>query len=215
MVARTAAHENTQELNSPWLPAGEREKAREQKTEAVQDMALSMFIEQGYHHVTMVEVARRLNVTKPALYNYFKSKEDLLYSCWMSGYERLMKRISDEVGFGKDSLASLQALIRIYAVTMTTSYGKSLVLFDARDMDEQNRRVIRDGKRELDTIFRALISQGVADGSIAKTDVKMTAFAIAGALNWIGHWYKPEGPMSPEQIGDDFAKRLTALLPKP
>lgn len=215
MVSRTAAHDTAQDNNSPWLPAEGREKAREQKIEAVQDMALSLFVEQGYHHVTMVDVARRLNVTKPALYNYFKSKEDLLYSCWMSGYQRLQQRIADEVGADKTSLASLQALIRIYAVTMTTSYGKSLVLLDDRDMDEKNRRVIRDGKRELDATFRSLIAQGIADGSIAKTDVKMTAFAITGAVNWIGHWYKPEGPMKPQQIGDDFAMRLTAALPKP
>lgn len=209
MVTRAA----TEERLSPWLPAGERERAREQKIEAVQDMALSMFIEQGYHHVTMVDVAKRLHVTKPALYNYFSSKEELLYSCWMAGYERLQKRIADEVPFGKTALAALRALIRIYAETMTTSYGKSLVLLDDRDMDEKSRRIIRDGKRELDGIFRDLIARGIADGSVVTNDVKMTAFAITGALNWIGHWYKPDGPMTPEAIGADFAMRLSAALP--
>ena len=34
--------------------------------------------------------------------------------------------------------------------------------------------------------------------------------AILGALNWIGHWYKPDGALSPDQIADDFAIRLTA-----
>jgi len=207
-LTRSAANENA----SPWLPAEDREKARDQKMEAVQDMALTLFIEQGYHHVTMNEVAERLNVTKPALYNYFRSKEDILYSCWMSGHERLQQRISAELGAGGSGLSRLRRLVRVYAETMTTTYGKSLVLLDERDMDDMNRRTILARKRDLDGVFRALIAEGVADGSIRPTDPRMTAFAIAGALNWIGHWHRADGPMTPEEIGEDFALRLTAGL---
>ena len=32
---------------------------------------------------------------------------------------------------------------------------------------------------------------------------------LLGALNWIGHWYKPDGELSPDQIAGDFAARLT------
>lgn len=206
-MTRSAANENA----SPWLPAEDREKARDQKIEAVQDMALTLFIEQGYHHVTMNEVAERLNVTKPALYNYFRSKEDILYSCWMSGHERLQQRVGAELGEGS-GLARLRRLIRIYAETMTTTYGKSLVLLDDRDLDEINRRAILERKRNLDGLFRKLIADGVADGSIRPTDPRMAAFAIAGALNWIGHWHRVDGPMTPEKIAEDFAQRLTAGL---
>lgn len=207
-MTRPAANENT----SPWLPVGEREKARDHKVEAVRDAALILFMDQGYHHVTMHDVAERLNVTKPALYNYFRSKEDILYSCWMSGYKQLLRRIETDVDASKDGLERLRALIRIYAETMTTTYGKSLALVDDRDLDATNRKIIQQCKRDLDVVFRGMIASGITDGSIGPTDVKMTAFAIAGALNWIGHWHRPEGPMSPEDIGADFAIRLTAGL---
>ena len=208
LLARSAANESA----SPWLPAEDREKMRDQKMEAVQDMALALFIEQGYHHVKMSEVAERLNVTKPALYNYFRSKEDILYSCWVSGHERLQQRIREEIGATGSGLERLRRLIRIYAETMTTTYGKSLVRLDDRDMDETNRRAILQRKREIDGVFRDLIAAGIADGSIRATDVRMAAFAIAGALNWIGHWHRTDGPLSPEEIGKDFALRLTAGL---
>lgn len=207
-LTRAAEIEN----ESPWLPAVERERERDQKIEAVRDMALTLFIEQGYHHVTMHDVAERLNVTKPALYNYFRGKEYILYSCWMSGYKQLLKRIENEISPSNNGLMRLQDMIRIYAETMTTTYGKSLSLIDERDLEPANRRKIRQCKRDLDRMFRSMIEAGVADGSIAPTDVKMAAFAIAGALNWIGHWHQPEGPMSAEAIGADFAIRLTTGL---
>ncbi len=49
---------------------------------------------------------------------------------------------------------------------------------------------IRDLKIEIDQGIRRLLREGVKDGSIQPCDVKMTAFALAGALNWIAHWYR-------------------------
>ena len=55
-------------------------------------------------------------------------------------------------------------------------------------------------------------SNGIADGSIRPCDPKMTAFAIAGSLNWIGHWFQRDGAMSAEAIADEFTQRLTEGL---
>ena len=74
---------------------------------------------------------------------------------------------------------------------MTTDYGKSLVRFDVRDLTEHNRKIVRLAKKKIDQAFRDYIGQGIKDGSIRPCDVKLSAFAIAGSLNWIGHWYQP------------------------
>jgi hypothetical protein len=52
--------------------------------------------------------------------------------------------------------------------------------------------------------MRALIEAGVADGSIRNCDAKMTAFALAGALNWMGHWYREDASLNPTEIAEKF-----------
>src|SRR5262249_30175219 len=64
-------------------------------------------------------------------------------------------------------------------------------------------------KKRIDTTFRRYISAGVADGSIRGCDPKLAAFAIAGSLNWIGHWYRRDGALSPSAIAGEFTARLT------
>jgi hypothetical protein len=32
----------------------------------------------------------------------------------------------------------------------------------------------------------------------------MTAFALAGALNWMGHWYREDASLKPQEIADRF-----------
>ena len=40
-------------------------------------MAVRLFFKDGYHRTPLARVAERLNITKPALYNYFRSKEEI------------------------------------------------------------------------------------------------------------------------------------------
>ena len=201
--------------NSPWLPFESRRRARDEKREAVLRTAVQLFLEQGYHRATLNEVADRLNITKPALYNYFRSKEDILFECWVMGQERVEDQIAEIESANENGLATLRMLVRAYAATMASDFGASLVRFNVADLSEANQKTTLAGKRRIDRTFRNAIKQGITDGSIKPCDVKLTAFAILGALNWIGHWYKPGGELSPDQIADDFAIRLTADIAKP
>lgn len=201
---------------SPWLPFESRRRARDEKREAVLQTAVQLFLEQGYHHATLTEVAERLNITKPALYNYFRSKDEILFECWAVGQERVDEAIAEISISGGSGLDKLRKLIRAYCEVMATDFGASLVRFDVRDLAEKNRRVVRDAKRSIDRTFRGYITDGVADGSITPCDAKLSAFAIAGSLNWIGHWYRPGGTLPANAVAAEFATRLTeGLINKP
>lgn len=199
---------------SPWLPFESRRHARDEKREAVLRAAVQLFLERGYHRATLNEVADRLNITKPALYNYFRSKEDILYECWAIGQERVEDRITEVAATNGSGLTRLRLMVRAYGQIMASDFGASLVRFNVSDLSEQNKKVTLAGKRRIDHAFRSYITQGIADGSIKSCDVKLTAFAILGALNWIGHWYKSGGELSPDRIAEDFAIRLTADIAK-
>ncbi|NEW69242.1 TetR/AcrR family transcriptional regulator [Streptomyces rhizosphaericus] len=46
----------------------------------IHQVALDVFSERGYEKATLREIAERLEVTRPALYYHYKSKEDILAS---------------------------------------------------------------------------------------------------------------------------------------
>ena len=202
--------------SSPWMPFESRRRARDEKREAVLRTAVRLFLEQGYHRATLNEVAERLNITKPALYNYFRSKDEILFECWALGQERVDEFIAEINAGDGTGLAKLRKLVRAYAEVMATDFGASLVRFDPRDLTDKNSRIVRAAKKSIDRTFRNYIAEGIADGSIKPCDPKLSAFAIAGSLNWIGHWFQRGGALSAEAIADDFAVRLTeGLAAKP
>ena len=198
--------------SSPWMPFESRRRARDEKREAVLRTAVQLFLEQGYHRATLNEVAERLNITKPALYNYFRGKEEILFECWSLGQEQVDGFIAAINAGGGTGLAKLRKLIRAYAEVLATDFGASLVRFDPRDLGEKNSRTVRAAKRSIDHTFRKYIANGIADGSIKPCDPKLSAFAIAGSLNWIGHWFQRDGALSAEAIAENFAVQLTEGL---
>ena len=54
----------------------------------------------------------------------------------------------------------------------------------------------------MDGCFRKLIEQGIADKSIAPCDSRVAAFSAAGAVNWIGHWWKPGARWSAREAAE-------------
>jgi AcrR family transcriptional regulator len=198
--------------SSPWMPFESRRRARDEKREAVLRTAVQLFLEQGYHRATLNEVAERLHITKPALYNYFRGKEEILFECWSLGQEQVDGFIAAINAGGGTGLAKLRKLIRAYAEVLATDFGASLVRFDPRDLAEKHSRTVRAAKRSIDRTFRKYVADGIADGSIKPCDPKLSAFAIAGSLNWIGHWFQRDGALSAEVIAENFAVQLTEGL---
>lgn len=197
---------------SPWAPFEDRRRARDEKKYAVLRMAAQLFLDVGYHRATLNDVAARLNITKPALYNYFRSKEEILEECYRLGQQMAEEAIAAIDAEGGDGLTRLRKLIRAYALLMTIDFGMCLVRLDDRELSDEAHRRVRAEKRQDDLAFRKYVEAGVADGSIVECDPKLAAFAIAGSLNWIGHWYREGGVYSADQIANHFADLLTTGL---
>ena len=70
----------------------------------------------------------------------------------------------------------------------------------------------RDLKREIDQAMRQMIEDGVADGSIYAPDVRLTAFALAGSLNWIPRWYNADGTLTAAEVATGIVDTLIVGL---
>lgn len=67
------------------------ENIRKEKKEIIKSAALELFANDGYHVTSISKIARKAGISKGLMYNYFKSKEDLLSSI----FHDIMKRIMD------------------------------------------------------------------------------------------------------------------------
>lgn len=66
------------------------EVIRKESRQKILDAALEVFAQQGYHSATVDAIAKKAGVSKGLMYNYFKSKEDMLNELMIGMMESLM-----------------------------------------------------------------------------------------------------------------------------
>jgi AcrR family transcriptional regulator len=200
---------------SPWTGSRERERQRENKRDAVILAAARAFRERGYHNTSLDDIAARLNVTKPTLYYYVSNKEQMLFECFRAGLDRIASvfaELREADSSGRDRLITV---VRRYAHAITSDFGWCMVRAEDQDLSPAMSRRIKQLKSEIDQGIRRLIREGIADGSIGECDPKMTAFALAGALNWIAHWYRDDDTLSATEIAERFVETFEkGLMPR-
>ncbi len=200
----------------PWKAFQVRHRSMESKRDAVLLTAAHLFLEHGYQKTSMSLLASRLNITKPALYYYFRNKEEILVECYRAGIadiEAHLDRSNPAPGTGLDHL---RAFVLAYATAVLThEFGRCVAMIEDSELSDEGRREVRDLKRRLDVSLRALVDDAIADGSLAPCHPMLVSFAVAGAINWIGTWYKPAGQLGPEEIAVQYTQILTGgLIPQ-
>lgn len=199
-------------VGNPWAPTKDRAGQRALKRDAVLRTAAQLFSEKGYAASTLDEVAVRLGVSKPTVYYYVDSKDTILFECVHTGLEMLQQAIRKVDAAGGRAIDKLEAAMRAYVAIVTQDFGMCVIRVGEDPLPPASRHKLRRMKAALDNEFRELIRLGIAEGSIAPCDPKLAAFTVAGALSWIGRWYRPDGDLAPEAIANQAIALLTRGL---
>jgi len=197
---------------SPFPTAQQREKDRDAKRHALLLAAARMFNTRGFHAASLDDVAASVGVTKPTIYHYLGNKERVLIECMRIGLIRLQEAADDANRTEGSGMEKLRAFLIGYAQVNMSEFGQCVIrtgdeLLSAEGLDE-----LRALKRPIDSAMRGFLTEGMADRSIIKGDVKLIAFGLAGALNWPGRWYKPSGELSPQTIAEQLTEFLVSGL---
>jgi AcrR family transcriptional regulator len=186
-----------------------RKRKPELKREAVLLTAAHLFLKRGYRRTSMEDIADQLEITKPALYHYFTSKDDILVGCYSHGIANILARLDHADKAIGSGLEKTRAFLMAWIEVVTTlEFGQCVVTLDDNELTPAARRQVRRLKRRIDRTLRQTISEGVADGTIKPCDVRLVAFAFGGAINSIGSWYDPSGKLN----SSEFANAYTGIL---
>ncbi len=171
------------------------------------EAAAGMFAEKGFGGTNLQDVADSLNISRSALYYYFKSKEDILASL-----------VEEVTLFSRDHrTASATQLDFNPGETLrhiVFNHAKWLldhrIAFRVIDRNDGNlrlatRRAHDRAKRAIFRSFARTLKRGIELGHFRSADPNITALAIIGMCNWTAWWFTPEGRMSPFEVAEMIA----------
>ncbi|EPY2306251.1 TetR/AcrR family transcriptional regulator [Clostridium sporogenes] len=165
-----------------------RNKYPEETIERILDVSLKLFLEKGYEHTTIQDIVEALEgLSKGAIYHHFKSKDEIVDAVcekvfsennWFStlkedkklnGLQKIQKLFSN----------SIVDNTQIQMLPITSS-----LLKNPKFLAKQVEQTLTQGS----TLFKELIEEGVADGSIKTDSPKELAEVILLLTNI---WWNP------------------------
>jgi AcrR family transcriptional regulator len=93
------------------MPTGLRERKKQQTRELIAETARGLFAQRGFEAVTVAEIARAADVSTQTVFNYFPTKEDLVYWRLESFEAELLATIRDRPP-GESALTAFGRFVR-------------------------------------------------------------------------------------------------------
>jgi len=176
--------------------------------------AAASFNFKGYHATSLTEIATSLGVTKAALYHYFPNKNSLLAACFEHSMEVALASLERGRKEGKNGRDRLVLTISGYVSQLIDELNCGVGLMEEQALDPGDRAKLVRQRDKFERALRALVKEGIDDGSVVPCDPKLAIFVILGAMNWVPKWFKANGAWKPEQLtlalGQIFERALSS-----
>jgi AcrR family transcriptional regulator len=171
---------------APTRPAL-RERYDRRRQRAVYQAA-KVFARNGYDQTTMQELASTMGMATGALYHYFGAKEQLLRAICDQLMEPLLQR----------------AQVRMWVAHVVEHRDHMLVFQQERHVIESGPswRGVRASRKAFERLVADLLDRALAGGG--ENHARLTLLALLGMVNHTAQWYRPRGPLSPEQIAGGY-----------
>lgn len=155
---------------------------RESSRTEILDAALELFAKNGFHATSISQIAEKAGISKGLMYNYFKSKDELLKNIIEEGFH-MLDELMAEISTESEPRRVLKKIIHlsIQHIKSNITYWKlymSLILQSAAQKDIEKLMISfrEETSNELSQIFKAM----------GEKDPYLKAFALGTQLDGIG-----------------------------
>jgi AcrR family transcriptional regulator len=193
-------------------PVGMRAELEMFKRERILKEMIELFQERGFRDVTLDALAERLKVTKPFIYQFFDSKQQLIATVYERGAQQLLASIEGYLDSELPAAKRLHDFVRSFALQNIESRAISAVFSqEEAELPPEALKSIRAIHRQFDNKLASLIEDGIKAGEFSVQEPHIAGLAISGMVRWVHRWFQ-DGRLSAAEIAALFADYALNLV---
>ena len=194
---------------SPTPPSGNADDKREQTLQ----VAEALCDRQGYTQATIGQIVGLLGVTKPFVYYYFRSKQEI--------FETLSWRPTvacfTSMDFAPDDTRPAHAKVMegMERLIRTTLQHHPAAFFPYREPQVFRPEYLAAQKRLAHHFYSrlcALLEEARRDGMLDFRETRITAQAACSLPGFLYNWYRPDGRLGAEEVVQELTGLVARML---
>lgn len=173
-----------------------------------------LFRAKGFEATSVRDIAAATGLQSGSWVYHFKTKQDILAAVMEEGLQRALERIE---AIGREQLSPrehFRSLLRAHLETILAP-GQDFIpvlLYEWRALAKKSRPHVVALQRRYEAVWDKVIAQLQRSGEWAQP-TRIDRLLMFGALNWMAHWYRPDGPFDVAQLADE-AERFFLRAPR-
>lgn len=187
----------------------------------IMDAAAEEFMRSGFDSTSIDDIARVLGQTKGFVYYHFRSKVEIFFAVYERGMEMVREEVAPYATSGGTGLERLHRMSMAHLVNLIEKLPYHDVVHQGIEqrlrmrLTEPERETLiglnslRDGYEEL---FRGIVAEGVADGSIRELPIPAATRTLLGGLNAVDIWYRKERSLESASVQELASAVVDVLL---
>lgn len=165
--------------------------SRQLVTSELLDKATELFAEKGYESTTLLDIANALGISRPALYHYVSSKEELL-SMLVEQVSQGLAKVLESLS-AREDLSPTEKLVDVVTVMVRqrAEHPDQFRILDRSEavLPEPAGEEHREAKRKVLRGVVAVIESGIAAKEFRPVDSRTAALSLLGMCNWVAWWF--------------------------
>lgn len=196
----------------PWLPrptmADEGPKSDAVRTaQRIFSVSASLFRSQGYDATTAREIAAVLGIQKASLYHHTRGKAHLLHQVCTSALRQIRKDVAAATEHVSDPLERARQLVVAHVTSLLNYQDQHAAsLLEARALSGDHQTDVSLLRDAHESLVRQILEDAQKAGALrADVPTKHLGLLLFSLTNRSMLWYRADGPLRPEQLGELFA----------
>lgn len=162
------------------MAGGTKRLPRAVREQQMLDAAVQVFSVNGYHETSMDAIAAKAEISKPMLYLYYGSKEELFGACLDRELARFIEALRADIDFTLPARDMLRNTIGSFLSYIDTNRASWIVLYTQATSSQAFAQTVREGRERIIDLVARMLSSGTRNRGL-DSDFHMMAIALVGA----------------------------------
>ena len=180
-------------------------------------VATELFSTKGYGSTSLQDIADAMGLSRPALYHYVSSKEEILAKLVEEFAESKASELNAVIS--NPELRAAEKLSRVVTQTVrgVAEHPQRFRLLDRCENELPQEIMTKHlvAKRAVRDAFVSVLTEGVSAGQFRSVDPSTAAFALIGMCTWVAWWFTPEGQADVENVVRSIAGLAINMVVQP
>ena len=169
------------------------------------EAAVQIFSVKGYHATSMQDIADAVHLQKASLYHHVSSKQDILVAVLDNAIDLLTDKIQAVLDLPLSPEEKLHKAIEEYlSLLLERKEQAAVLLLEHRSLEPRFQKKHIPRRDGFEVLWRKIIEEGIEKEAFYCSNPAIATKALLGIMNWTITWYRPEGPLTPEDLANQY-----------